>query len=58
MSKAETKTRRFEVEIYVAYDGPYGNKGKVLSRHRSLEAAEKAAKKYKGGFIGMRCIED
>lgn len=32
--------------VVVAYDGPYGAVGKVLSRHLTHKAARKAAKPY------------
>ncbi len=33
----------YEYIVIAAYDGPYGMKGRLLSKHKSYAAAEKAA---------------
>lgn len=47
----------FRFVIVVFYDGPYGEKGDLISKHISYEAAEKASRKY-GNWCGIRCISD
>lgn len=47
----------YRFAVVVDYDGPHGEKGKLLSKHRSLEAAEKASRKY-GNWCAIRCISD
>lgn len=42
---------RYAVTVY--YDGPYGAKGTVLSKHTTHELAEAAERKYTGGFTGI-----
>jgi len=43
----ETKPRyEYRAWVVVAHDGPYGDKGDVLSRHYTDAAANRAARKY------------
>lgn len=36
--------KKWAASVVAAYDGPHGPKGTVISRHRTIEAAEKKAK--------------
>ncbi len=45
---------RYAVTCY--YDGPYGAKGTVLSKHTTHELAEAANRKHTGGFTGIGAL--
>jgi hypothetical protein len=44
--------------IVVAYSGPYGEKGTVLSRHATAELAERALRRYSSGGSGFLAIRE
>lgn len=46
---AKLVSKGYEWIVVAAYDGPYGQKGDMLSKHRTYEAAEKAAKRRARG---------
>jgi hypothetical protein len=39
----------YEWIVVAAYDGPYGPKGALISRHRTYEAAERSARRRAPG---------
>lgn len=39
----------YEYAVVAAYDGPYGEQGDLISKHKSYEAAEKAASRKAPG---------
>ena len=53
------KKTGFRYKVIAWYDGPFGAKGTILSRHRSHELAEKAAKHRDpgGSWLGIREID-
>ena len=58
----ESKKSIWKAKIVVAYDGPFGKQGEVLSRHKSYNAAEKFAKRaYPGdtrNWVNLRLIDE
>ena len=44
---------KYQWQVVVAYNGPYGDKGRVISRHQTYAAAEKVAKK-RGGWVAVK----
>jgi len=51
------KKSSFNFKIVVVYSCHYGDKGFILSRHKTYEAAEKSYKKYSGGFVAIKTID-
>ncbi len=47
---------KYAYEIIVAYAYAGYNQGDVISRHKTYEAAQKAARKDTGGFWAIRAI--
>lgn len=55
-AKIQKKTPKQWV-VVVQYDGPYGDKGTVLSRHDTYElAATKIRRDYPGGFCEIKHV--
>jgi hypothetical protein len=40
-------------QVTVRYDGPYGARGTLLSRHSTYALAKRAARQYLGGYAGI-----
>ena len=48
---------KYPYTVVVYYDGPFGVKGTVLSRHSTSALAERACnRKDAGGFLGIKYI--
>ena len=48
------KVRKGTAAVVVAwYDGPYGERGTIVSQHKTDAAAQKAVNKTTGNFCGV-----
>jgi hypothetical protein len=58
MTNQQPPQTKWTAYIVTAYDGPFGPKGTVISRHKSISAAEQTLKnKYPGDTANWVCIE-
>lgn len=50
-------SQNYQYVVVVSYDGPHGERGHLLSKHKTYAAAERAARKY-GAWCEIRAISD